>query len=62
MERSGRDVFEDMECFGMAISVFWGDCLILDRSVRQGDVSVLSSFVNCYVVTINDIKRLDRKF
>ena len=22
MKRSGRDVFEDMECFGMAISVF----------------------------------------
>ena len=24
MERSRRDVFEDMECFGMAISVFGG--------------------------------------
>ena len=48
MERSGRDVFEDMESFGMAISVFGGggDCLTLDRSVRQGDVSVRSSFVN----------------
>ena len=24
MKRSERDVFEDMECFGMAISVFGG--------------------------------------
>ena len=24
MERSRRDVFEDMECFGIAISVFGG--------------------------------------
>ena len=24
MERSGRDVFEGMECFGIAISVFGG--------------------------------------
>ena len=45
MERSGREVFEDMECFGIAISMF-GDCLTLDISVRQRDVSVPSSFVN----------------
>ena len=46
MERSGREVFEDMECFGIAVLVFGGNCLTLDRSVRQGDVSALSSFLN----------------
>ena len=38
MERSWRDVFEDMECFGIAISIF-GDCLTLGRSVGQRCIS-----------------------